>query len=131
MNQTKFTISEVAKLYKKSRNTIHNDLKKGKLSKTEDDLIDLTELLRVYGAVPRQDDVVQPEYMQKEQKSTQADVLIVENEQLKKQLKMMEQQLDHHIQREQWLQQQISELMQKKIEYQPERKRGFLGRLLG
>jgi hypothetical protein len=131
MNQTQFTISEVAKLYKKSRNTIHSDLKKGKLSKNSDDFIDLSELLRVYGSIPNQESTVQHEYMVSEQQSTSIDVLIVENEQLKKQLKIVEQQLNHYMQREQWLQQQITDLMQKRIEHQQPARKGLLGRLLG
>ena len=131
MNQTEFSISEVAKLYKKSRNTIHNDLKKGKLSKNSEDLIDLSELLRIYGSIPSQEKSVQREDTTKEHGGTSNSVLAVEIEQLKKQLKMMEQQLDQAAQREQWLQQQINDLMQKKIEYQPPARKGLLGRLLG
>lgn len=46
---TKYTISDVAKLYKKSRATIYKDIKNGVLSREYNGVIDFSELLRVYG----------------------------------------------------------------------------------
>lgn len=46
---TKYSISDAATLYKKSRATIYKDLKNGVLSRDHDGFIDFSELLRVYG----------------------------------------------------------------------------------
>ena len=46
---TKYTISDAANLYKKSRATIYKDIKNGILSRDNTGLLDFSELLRVYG----------------------------------------------------------------------------------
>ncbi|XP_017797045.1 PREDICTED: uncharacterized protein LOC108578263 [Habropoda laboriosa] len=46
---TKYSISDAATLYKKSRATLYKDLKNGVLSRDQDGFIDFSELLRVYG----------------------------------------------------------------------------------
>ena len=46
---TKYSVSDAATLYKKSRATIYKDIKNGTLSRDQDGSIDFSELLRVYG----------------------------------------------------------------------------------
>ena len=46
---TKYSVSDAANLYKKSRATLYKDIKNGTLSRDQDGLIDFSELLRVYG----------------------------------------------------------------------------------
>ena len=46
---TKYSVSDAATLYKKSRATLYKDLKNGMLSRDHDGFIDFSELLRVYG----------------------------------------------------------------------------------
>jgi len=46
---TKYSVSDAATLYKKSRATIYKDIKNGILSRDQDGSIDFSELLRVYG----------------------------------------------------------------------------------
>ena len=46
---TKYSVSDAATLYKKSRATLYKDLKNGTLSRDHDGFIDFSELLRVYG----------------------------------------------------------------------------------
>ena len=46
---TKYSVSDAATLYKKSRATIYKDIKNGILSRDHDGSIDFSELLRVYG----------------------------------------------------------------------------------
>lgn len=51
-----FSITAAAKLFGRSRNTIRDHLRTGKLSYCSDGKnIDLSELLRLYGAIPNQD----------------------------------------------------------------------------
>ena len=46
---TKYSVSDAATLYKKSRATLYIDIKNGVLSRDHDGFIDFSELLRVYG----------------------------------------------------------------------------------
>jgi hypothetical protein len=46
---TKYSVSDAATLYKKSRATLYKDIKNGILSRDNDGFIDFSELLRVYG----------------------------------------------------------------------------------
>lgn len=46
---TKYSVSDAAILYKKSRATIYKDIKNGILSRDHDGVIDFSELLRAYG----------------------------------------------------------------------------------
>ena len=46
---TKYSVSDAATLYKKSRATLYKDIKNGALSRDHDGFIDFSELLRVYG----------------------------------------------------------------------------------
>ncbi|WAU78219.1 plasmid replication DNA-binding protein [Acinetobacter sp. TR3] len=46
---TKYSVSDAANLYKKSRATLYKDIKNGVLSRDHDGFIDFSELLRVYG----------------------------------------------------------------------------------
>ena len=46
---TKYSVSDAATLYKKSRATLYKDIKNGVLSRDHDGSIDFLELLRVYG----------------------------------------------------------------------------------
>ena len=49
LNSTKFSVMDASKAFKKSRTTIYEALKNGELSRDNDGLIDLSELIRVYG----------------------------------------------------------------------------------
>ena len=46
---TKYSVSDAATLYKKSRATLYKDIKNGVLSRDHDGSIDFSELLRAYG----------------------------------------------------------------------------------
>jgi hypothetical protein len=50
---TKYSVSDAATLYKKSRATLYKDIKNGVLSRDHDGSIDFSELLRVYGEPSR------------------------------------------------------------------------------
>lgn len=128
--QTLLSIVEVAKLYKKSRNTISKDLKNGVLSKNNDGFIELSELLRVYGAIQNSAPVAHRAHTV-EHSGADDHALRAEHAQFKLQIIQLKEQLSDAKQREQWLQQQITGLMQKKIEYQQPVRKGLLGRLLG
>lgn len=54
-NSQLLSIADVARLYKKSVQTIYRHISAGKITRNSDGLIQLSELLRVYGAVPESD----------------------------------------------------------------------------
>lgn len=54
MQQTRLKIAEAAKIYQIARTTIYKRIKEGKLSVDTDKRIDLSELMRVFGAIPSQ-----------------------------------------------------------------------------
>jgi hypothetical protein len=54
------TVNDVAKIYNKSVQTIYRNIKSGKLSRESSGLISLSECLRAYGSMPKQD--VIPEF---------------------------------------------------------------------
>lgn len=54
MQQTRLKIAEAAKIYQIARTTIYKKIKDGKLSVDTDKRIDLSEMMRVFGAIPPQ-----------------------------------------------------------------------------
>ena len=54
MQKTRLKITEAATLYGIARTTIYKRIKEGKLSVDTDKRIDLSELMRVFGAIPSQ-----------------------------------------------------------------------------
>lgn len=52
MQQTRLKIAEAAKIYHIARTTIYKKIKDGKLSVDTDKRIDLSEMMRVFGAIP-------------------------------------------------------------------------------
>jgi chromosome segregation ATPase len=135
MIATKLSILAASKLYVMSRETIYKHLKNGDLSKDANGKIDLSEMIRVFGEPKEKTIKVAKSTMKtlpKDNESNQDRLfsLTIEKEQLKLQLKQLQEQVDRGIVRENWLQQQINDLMQRRIEHNPV-KRSFLGRLLG
>jgi hypothetical protein len=132
MSTTKLSILAASKLYSMSRETIYKHLKNGELSKDSGGKIDLSEMIRVFGEPKTKTQDSPARAIIKDNKSRQDSVftLVVENEQLKLQIRQLQEQIDRGIVRENWLQQQINDLMQRRIEHAPTKK-SFLGRLLG
>ena len=52
MQQTRLKITEASKLYSIARSTIYRKIKDGELSIDTDKKIDLSEMMRVFGAIP-------------------------------------------------------------------------------
>ena len=52
MQQTRLKVTEAAKIYHIARTTIYKKIKDGKLSVDTDKRIDLSEMMRVFGAIP-------------------------------------------------------------------------------
>lgn len=92
----KLKISQAAALYQKSRNTLYQAIQKGILSKDQDGLLDLSELIRVYGEPKKSPKSVKPIDVQPERAeqpqdtTTTAQLLAV----LKRENELLRQQLD-------------------------------------
>ena len=54
MQKTRLKITEASKLYSIARSTIYRKIKDGELSIDTDKKIDLSEMMRVFGAIPSQ-----------------------------------------------------------------------------
>lgn len=113
---TKLKISQAAALYQKSRNTLYQAIHKGVLSKDQDGLLDLSELIRVYGEPKKSPKSVkpidvQPERAEQSQDTTTAQLLAV----LKRENELLRQQLDEAKERELFQRELIQSMNQKLI----------------
>ncbi|TEU24906.1 plasmid replication DNA-binding protein [Alkanindiges illinoisensis] len=112
---TKLKISQAATLYQKSRNTLYQAIQKGILSKDQDGLLDLSELIRVYGEPKTSPKSVKPVDVPPEraepQDTTTAQLLAV----LKRENELLRQQLDEAKERELFQRELIQSMNQKLI----------------
>ncbi len=98
---------DASKAFKKSRTTIYEALKNGELSRDHDGLIDLSELIRVYGNPVGVQSSTRTEQVHKDvQVHVQSEVESV----LKDQISLLKNQLDLANQREKSLMQHIEDL---------------------
>lgn len=90
---TKYSVSDAATLYKKSRATIYKDIKNGVLSREHDGFIDFSELLRVYGEPfgAKQAKRIDTSSIQNQNTSEYTDKTVVE---LKNQIDFLKKQLE-------------------------------------
>lgn len=113
---TKLKISQAAALYQKSRNTLYQAIQKGILSKDQDGLLDLSELIRVYGEPKKSPKSVKPidvlpERAELSQDTTTTQLLAV----LKRENELLRQQLDEAKERELFQRELIQSMNQKLI----------------
>lgn len=107
LNTTKFSVMDASKAFKKSRTTIYEALKNGEISRDSDGLIDLSELIRVYGNPSGVQSTVYNEHVHKESTvhiKSEVETL------LKDQISLLKNQLDLANQREKSLMQHIEDL---------------------
>lgn len=115
------TIQEIQKQWGVSRATVYKHIKTGKLSRLADGLVDIAEVLRVYG---------EPKNRLKETILDSID--LYEKQLLMDKIKMLEQQVQHANEREAWLKSQIEQAQAtiKLLEYKQPQKKGLFGRVL-
>ncbi len=98
---------DASKAFKKSRTTIYEAIKSGQLSRDHDGLIDLSELIRVYGNPVGVQSSTRTEHAQKDvQVHVQSEIETV----LKDQISLLKNQLELANQREKSLMQHIEDL---------------------
>lgn len=129
---SRINISQASKKFNVSRNTLYKKIKSGQLTKDTEGLVDITDLIRLFGShvtsqsllthsdtMPEQDIA---QYQHREQ------LLQKQVEQLQLQVTSLEKQLQYVQANEAWLKQQLD---QKLIEHKNQEKKGLLGRIFG
>ena len=124
------TIQEIQKQWGISRATVYKHIKAGKLSRLADGLVDLSEVLRVYGE-PKKNTGRDNQEIAVDSVDSQENKLLLDK------IAFLESQLAQAEKREEWLrgqvetaQETIKLLEHKQPSAQPSKK-GLLGRLLG
>lgn len=117
------TIQEIQKQWGVSRATIYKHIKAGKLSRLADGLVDITEVLRVYGE-PQSD-------TQRDKLETVVDTQ--ETKLLLDKIAFLESQLRQAEKREDWLKGQVEKAQEtiQLLEYKQPAKKGLFGRVIG
>ena len=117
------TIQEIQKQWGVSRATIYKHIKAGKLSRLADGLVDITEVLRVYGE-PKSD-------TQRDKPSPVVDTQ--ETKLLLEKIAFLESQLSQAEKREDWLKGQVEKAQEtiQLLEYKHPAKKGLFGRVIG
>ena len=115
---TKLNVSQAAALYEKSRNTLYQAIKKGKLSKDHDGLLDFSELIRVYGEPKKRLNSskpapISPERSEQSQDSSSNNLQLMAA--LKRENELLRQQLDDAKERELFQRELIQSMNQKLI----------------
>lgn len=125
----RISISQAARDFKVSRNSIYKKINSRQLTKDSEGLVDTSDLLRVFSSSTS-----------KQQLSTVSDnseiqvighreqLLQQEVDKLKMQVQSLQQQLQYVQANEAWLKQQLD---QKLIEHKSQDKKGLLGRIFG
>lgn len=122
---SKLSVSQAAKDWNVSRQTIYKYMRSGRLSKNSDGTVSAIEMIRVFGEKkPSVSDTQQIAVSDRQE----IDSLQGEVTNLKKQLKFLTDEIEQYKTRENWYRQQIDQLQPKRIE--DKNKKGFLSRLL-
>ena len=121
------TIQEIQKQWGISRATVYKHIKAGKLSRLENGLVDLSEVLRVYGEPSKNTG----RYKKTSAVESQDNTLLIEK------IAFLESQLAQAEKREEWLKGQVEtaqatiKLLEHKQPSAQPSKKSLLGRLLG
>ena len=129
---SRINISQAAKKFNVSRNTLYKYLKSGKLTKDTDGLVDTVDLMRLFGSHVNSQSPSTQDDSQFDQEVTQyqhrEQLLQKKVDQLQLQVASLENQLKYVQANEAWLKQQLD---QKLIEHKSFEKKGLLGRIFG
>jgi predicted nucleic acid-binding Zn-ribbon protein len=122
---SKLSVSQAAKAWNISRQTIYKYIRDGRLSKNDNGTVSIVEMVRVFGEKkPSVSDTQQITVNDRqEMNSLQGEVTT-----LKKQLEFLTNEIEQYKIREEWYRQQIEQLQPKRIE--DKSKKSFLSRLL-
>ena len=128
----RISISQAARDFKVSRNSIYKKINSGQLTKDSEGLVDTSDLLRVFSSsTSKQYSSTVSDNSEIQVTGHREQLLQQEVDKLKMQVQALEQQLQYVEANEQWLKQQLD---QKLIEHKDTRyqeKKGLLGRIFG
>lgn len=125
----RINISQASKKFNVSRNTLYKYIKSGKLTKDIEGLVDTSDLIRLFSShVTSQQPLTQDDSQDAHVKVQGEQLLLQQIEQLKHQVKLLENQIEYFKTNEAWLKQQLD---QKLIEHKSSEKKGILGRIFG
>jgi hypothetical protein len=125
----RINISQASKKFNVSRNTLYKYIKSGKLTKDIEGLVDTSDLIRLFSShVTSQQPLTQDDSQDAHVKVQGEQLLLQQIEQLKHQVKLLENQIEYFKTNETWLKQQLD---QKLIEHKSSEKKGILGRIFG
>lgn len=129
---SRISISQAAKDFNVSRNTLYKKIRNGNLTKDSEGKLDTVDLVRLFSSHLNSEQgstVVNTENEQvKVQIEHREQLLLQQIDQLKQQVEALEKQLEYVQNNEKWLKQQLD---QKLIEHKASDKKGLLGRLFG
>ncbi|MNV24565.1 hypothetical protein D3C71_1156330 [compost metagenome] len=125
----RISISQAAKDFNISRNTLYKYIRNGKLTKDSDGKLDTIDLVRLFSShVTREQESTAVNIENAHVKEQGEQLLLQQIEQLKHQVMLLENQIDYFKANEAWLKQQLD---QKLIQHKTSDKKGILGRLFG
>ena len=125
----RISISQAAKDFNISRNTLYKYIRNGKLTKDSDGKLDTIDLVRLFSShVTREQESTAVNIENAHVKEQGEQLLLQQIEQLKHQVKLLENQIDYFKANEAWLKQQLD---QKLIQHKTSDKKGILGRIFG
>lgn len=128
----RISISQAAKDFKTSRNTLYKHIRNGKLTKDSEGKLDTSDLVRLFSmnvSSEQESTAVNTNNEHAKMKVEQREQLLLQQiAQLKQQVESLEKQLQYVQANEAWLKQQLD---QKLIEHKSSEKKGLLGRFFG
>ncbi|OTG89842.1 DNA-binding protein [Acinetobacter sp. ANC 4654] len=125
----RISISQAARDFKVSRNSIYKKINSGQLTKDSDGLVDTSDMLRLFSSsTTKQQSSTASDNVQVQILGHREQLLQQEVDKLKMQVQALEQQLQYVQANEAWLKQQLD---QKLIEHKNNEKKGLLGRIFG
>jgi hypothetical protein len=126
---SRISISQAAKDFNVSRNTIYKKIRNGMLTKDSDGKLDIIDLVRLFSSHVTSDQESTAVNTKDAHVKVQSEQLLLQQiEQLKHQVTLLENQIDYFKANEAWLKQQLD---QKLIQHKTSDKKGILGRLFG
>lgn len=125
----RISISQAAKDFKTSRNTLYKHIRNGKLTKDSEGKLDTSDLVRLFSMNVSSEQESTAVNTNNEHAKVQVEQLLLQQiAQLKQQVESLEKQLQYVQANEAWLKQQLD---QKLIEHKSSEKKGLLGRFFG
>lgn len=128
----RISISQAARDFKVSRNSIYKKINSRQLTKDSEGLVDTSDLLRVFSSsTSKQHSSTASDNSEIQIKGHREQLLQQEVDKLKMQVQSLQQQLQYVQANEQWLKQQLDQKLIEHKESKNQDKKGLFGRIFG